>query len=893
MTESQSHYLKDLALDMDDTSPVACLRGSMGGGGQQAFKLQARDVYFTAFRLAMVDTQQFIRESRAAIRDQQFPSPSVSSRTHALQVNNGRRAFAHVASTPGRSRGVQAALAGIESQRTEADGALREEVNWKPSTASPRPAPSTTTAAEFQGTGRSVMGGSWTAPVATAPKSLVGSLTALASSSARAVVETAKSWLHPTSVPVTVARMRPNVRPRESIASSDTHTEWVTVLSTLTEFQDDIQAVLFGASPKPSARFNVWPVCRGSEGAASSVAASREAGSRRVLSASEDGEAVVIDDSSDDDEAPIAKGTASKGLTAGERSLTISAEDIQHLLPEKWLNSHDVEFGIRFSLRLHCTPQARDLSCLFSTYLFSSLAQGVDPALSSSAGAVLEGYDRVRRWSKHVDIFSQLVLIIPVHAGGHWSLAVILNPAAAAKSFHASSRVEDTARSLIADLEASLVQSGAFSSAQISSLLTSTLGSDPSDIAIDSIDRLPELRPMPTTKCWSSKDPTPYPGLALLDQLAAMAESTEKMRSFPSPERRASSGFLSPEAMHEMRTVLEDDDPLAAKCVILHLDSLGSHSTPLVGWTVRHWLAREWLRRRGSGRTFGYPSHLELARALRTDSKDPSLAIPTIKLKVPRQRNGCDCGVYVVGFARCILARVTAWVRGSEPAASFPLAALESSMSDLLDSKRETRDKLEFPESLPLEFSTPYAVVRPPPGSWDPCWAIQSLLTLTAHEATQLRNDMLLYMIEAAGGSDRRRLALSVPWDGVAHCVTDRPSDTRLFLQRGMSPEYTGPDTASMRERWLLRHTGATIAIDEETEEEDQGNDSAIEIEELPLNGHHVRPPVFGLGSGLDDDDDVSGDDDADSDFTGPKTNHRRKRAAPDTGPSAKRVARN
>lgn len=37
------------------------------------------------------------------------------------------------------------------------------------------------------------------------------------------------------------------------------------------------------------------------------------------------------------------------------------------------------------------------------------------------------GYNRVRRWTKNVDIFAKKFVYIPIVQGSHWSLAVLTN----------------------------------------------------------------------------------------------------------------------------------------------------------------------------------------------------------------------------------------------------------------------------------------------------------------------------------------------------------------------------------------------------------------------------------------------------------------------------------
>lgn len=37
-------------------------------------------------------------------------------------------------------------------------------------------------------------------------------------------------------------------------------------------------------------------------------------------------------------------------------------------------------------------------------------------------------YERVRKWTKHMDIFEMDYVLVPIHDHAHWSLAIICQP---------------------------------------------------------------------------------------------------------------------------------------------------------------------------------------------------------------------------------------------------------------------------------------------------------------------------------------------------------------------------------------------------------------------------------------------------------------------------------
>ena len=43
----------------------------------------------------------------------------------------------------------------------------------------------------------------------------------------------------------------------------------------------------------------------------------------------------------------------------------------------------------------------------------------------NSSFAVSSGYSTLKRWTRKVDIFAHDIILIPVHLGMHWCLAVV------------------------------------------------------------------------------------------------------------------------------------------------------------------------------------------------------------------------------------------------------------------------------------------------------------------------------------------------------------------------------------------------------------------------------------------------------------------------------------
>ena len=92
-------------------------------------------------------------------------------------------------------------------------------------------------------------------------------------------------------------------------------------------------------------------------------------------------------------------------------NISIKRRDVGTLRGLEWLNDEIINFY--FSLIADRSKKQSDLPKVhvMSSFFYPSL--------------VTNGYSRVKRWTKKVDIFSMDLVLLPVHLGIHWCLAVI------------------------------------------------------------------------------------------------------------------------------------------------------------------------------------------------------------------------------------------------------------------------------------------------------------------------------------------------------------------------------------------------------------------------------------------------------------------------------------
>lgn len=110
-------------------------------------------------------------------------------------------------------------------------------------------------------------------------------------------------------------------------------------------------------------------------------------------------------------------------------SIDIKTEDLKRLRPGQWLNDEVINYR-PFDCRSHCPRRILPLETEMELMNERARQTGVKiHCFSSIFYAFLSekgfSYNRVQRWTRRIDVFSLDRVIIPIHLGSHWCLAVI------------------------------------------------------------------------------------------------------------------------------------------------------------------------------------------------------------------------------------------------------------------------------------------------------------------------------------------------------------------------------------------------------------------------------------------------------------------------------------
>ncbi|KAG0324990.1 SUMO1 sentrin specific peptidase 1, partial [Podila humilis] len=100
------------------------------------------------------------------------------------------------------------------------------------------------------------------------------------------------------------------------------------------------------------------------------------------------------------------------GQVAEGFNVSIMKKDIHTLRPYEWLNDEVINFYGQLIMARNKGSTTLPKVHVFSTFFYKTLSE--------------TGYDKVRRWTKKVNVFAMDYLLVPIHcSGNHWTSAVI------------------------------------------------------------------------------------------------------------------------------------------------------------------------------------------------------------------------------------------------------------------------------------------------------------------------------------------------------------------------------------------------------------------------------------------------------------------------------------
>lgn len=114
------------------------------------------------------------------------------------------------------------------------------------------------------------------------------------------------------------------------------------------------------------------------------------------------------------------------------RSVEISKKDFCFLDPSVYLNDTLILFYLRFIQHYVLPVEMQQKVHIFDPQFFTLLVEKDQG--SQNTESISNRFDRVKRWTKKIDLFEKDFILIPICEHSHWSLAVVCRPNLIAQS---------------------------------------------------------------------------------------------------------------------------------------------------------------------------------------------------------------------------------------------------------------------------------------------------------------------------------------------------------------------------------------------------------------------------------------------------------------------------
>ncbi|XP_030060002.1 sentrin-specific protease 7 [Microcaecilia unicolor] len=110
--------------------------------------------------------------------------------------------------------------------------------------------------------------------------------------------------------------------------------------------------------------------------------------------------------------------------------LGVTIEDLDCLEPGEFLNDVIIDFYLKYLLLEKIPKHLAERSHIFSSFFYKCLTRKENNSIEEISGplAAEKRHQRVKTWTRHVDIFKKDYIFVPVNEESHWYLAVICFP---------------------------------------------------------------------------------------------------------------------------------------------------------------------------------------------------------------------------------------------------------------------------------------------------------------------------------------------------------------------------------------------------------------------------------------------------------------------------------
>ncbi|KAM6954374.1 sentrin-specific protease 6 [Aplochiton taeniatus] len=374
--------------------------------------------------------------------------------------------------------------------------------------------------------------------------------------------------------------------------------------------------------------------------------------------------------------------------------ITVTNEDLHCLTEGEFLNDVIIDFYLKYLVLEKLKKEDAQRSHVFSSFFYKRLNQREKRPVPDTAILPIQRrkHNRVRTWTRHVDLFQKDFIFVPINESAHWYLAVICFPGLQGPQYEENSMYQgqtlapgpvsgaepalgppmdesfpDHCRPISPDIDDALGPQQHLSPSGTSSEGHSS--TERPNVSSACASELQEPSYAPKSKINAQGESLPQYTNGLHRISLSYGSGNDDSCTFPDDQSScqdecSEDGALADETLSPDSSGWASKPTLCKQPCILIMDSLRGPGRSAVVKTLREYLEVEWETRKGSQRTFGK----EVMKG-----SNP---------RVPQQDNFSDCGVYILQY-------VESFFENPIPSFQLPVNLTEWFPQQRMKTKRE------------------------------------------------------------------------------------------------------------------------------------------------------------------------------------------------------------
>ncbi|XP_060770007.1 sentrin-specific protease 6 isoform X5 [Neoarius graeffei] len=366
--------------------------------------------------------------------------------------------------------------------------------------------------------------------------------------------------------------------------------------------------------------------------------------------------------------------------------ISVTNEDLHCLNNGEFLNDVIIDFYLKYLFMEKLKKEDAGRSHVFSSFFYKRLNQRERRSAPDTTNLPIQKrkHNRVKTWTRHVDLFQKDFIFVPINESAHWYLAVICFPGLKRPCIEPNPLYQPQTQSQAQASSPSELGSSVLSEGGIEepSPHTEPLSFNPEEVNTEAEGQDISHSSMPSCPHRPPEHSCEH-SCALNQRVNGQVQShyTDALQRISVCYSSEDPGSFSDDQSSSHDECSEDgalaDDTAASESMewasrptnckqpcILIMDSLRGPARSTVVKTLREYLEVEWEVRKGSQRSFG---------------KD---VMKGSSPRVPQQDNFSDCGVYVLQY-------VESFFENPVPSFHLPMNLLDWFPQQRMKTKRE------------------------------------------------------------------------------------------------------------------------------------------------------------------------------------------------------------